>query len=755
MINQEITMEADKRWSNRVDQDDLQANSVRLPRDAGLLTREVGSLASAYFGAIDKGDIEAMLGHLDQHGFRIHVLSPDDILANEEDYRQWFRRIVSTFSGLHHTVVALEPRLISRDSVEAKISVHSEVDLRNPAQGSPHRANVTLDIIWELNRGEDGRWVISSQSENPTPSPMFSTVRARQFAVSYLDNLDRRNLDGMLDVLAPQGELNIALNQGLIIEDFPHWFKMIDETFVNSKHRVQGLVALGNSDGTIDAHLRIHFSADKRNPKQDEEASVDFSVDRIWTIRQDATGKPQLISQRPFVPFDLRTRVDPLDVFGALEAVRRRDNEVVRDWLRSGGDPNAYALDGFNLFLAAAATGNTETLRLLMLEGVGPHKIDPSLALKDPRRPDYHTNILAPHLSAQKGDVASTMLLLAKNSDQLHARIEVNGHTPLLQSAFYGHVELARAIPERLIALLPKGVGVEEEMLRLFSETTLRGINATQFGHQFGNQAMVDALEPFDKTTPEQRLADTVTLLEVIPAGPRNPEAGTPAQNASEAAMDIIVSGLAEVSTLGEMQRKQAATQILGELKKAVNNPNFEPNRLAGALLQTPLIAAVTGTNTNEDVARLRGDIVDILLEKGADPDVEERYPMSVDAVIRAAVFNHFEILKKFEKVMSTEAMRQALNTKPAVNGLTALHDSVLRAATGATGYLDQIRWARGLGARIDIPDHTGRTQRDFAVAAFVTEGQKANAAAVWQALQTGSAPPKPYSVFADRKSVV
>jgi 2-keto-3-deoxy-L-rhamnonate aldolase RhmA/ankyrin repeat protein len=734
---------------NRVNRADLEANSVSLPLDAGVFTREVGALAKAYFGAIDEGDIESMLGHLDPNGFNIHVLSPDATLTTENDYPEWYRSIVSTFSRLRHTVVALDPKLVTTNSAQARLSVHSEVDRRNPAPDENPRATVTLDIIWDLTRTEDGRWVISGQREAPDPTPEFSKERTREFAVSYLNNLDRRNLDGMLAVLAPPGELNIALNGGLIVEDFPQWFRTIDEAFINSVHRVQGLVALENADGTIDAHLKIHFTADRRNPEPNQDKSVDFSVERIWMLRPDENGKPQLVSQRPFVLFDLSTRVDPLDVNGALEAARHGDNEVVRDWLRNGGDPNAYAPDGFNLFLAAAATGNTEVLRMLLLEGVGPKKVDPGLTLKDPQRPDYRTNILAPHLSTQKGDVTSTLLLLSKYPEQLHARVEVNGHTPLLQTAFYGHVELAKSILENLGSILPQGANIEEETLRLFSETTVRGINATQFGRQFQNQAMVEALEPFDKATTEVKEAETKALLEAIPAGPRNPEAGTPVQQASETVFNAITSGLSEVAGLEEPERSATVTRVITELKEATQNPNFDPNRLAGELLQTPIIAAVTGTtNANEGVARLRREVVDILLEKGADPDKEEMYPMAVDAIIRAAVFNHFDILKRFEAVMTPEAMKQALNHKPAVNGLTALHDSVLRAATGSASYLEQIRWARGLGAAANIPDHTGRTQRDFAAAAFVTDGQKENAAAVWEALQLDSTPPKPYEFF-------
>ena len=733
---------------NRVSRASLEANSVSLPLNSGVFTREVGALAKAYFGALDEGDVESMLGHLDPNGFNIRVLSPDSILTSENDYRKWHCSIVSAFTRLRHTVVALHPKLVTTNSAQSRLSINSEADRRNPAPDENPRATVTLDVIWDLTRMEDGRWVISGQREATDPTPECCKERAREFAVSYLNNLDRRNLGGMLAVLAPQRELNIALDGGLIVEDFPSWFRTIDQVFINSVHRVQGLVALENADGTIDAHLKIHFTADRRNPEANQEKSVDFSVERIWTLRPGENGKPQLVSQRPFVLFDLSTRVDPLDLNGALHAARHCDNEVVRDWLRNGGDPNAYAPDGFNLFLAAAATGNTEALRMLLLEGVGPMKVDPGLSLRDPHRPDYRTNILAPHLSAQKGDVTSTLLLLSKYPEQLHARVEVNGHTPLLQSAFYGHVELARSILENLGSILPQGANIEEETLRLFSETTVLGINATQFGRQFQNQALVEALEPFDKATTEVKEADTKALLEAISAGPRNPDAGTPVQQASETVFNVITSGLAEIAGLQEPARSATVRRVITELKEATQNPDFDPNRLAGDLLQTPIIAAVTGTSANEGVARLRREVVDILLEKGANPDKEEMYPMVVDAIIRAAVFNHFDILKRFEAVMTPEAMKQALNHKPAVNGLTALHDSVLRATTGSACYLEQIRWARGRGAAVNIPDHAGRTQRDYAAAAFVTDGQKENAAEVWESLQLDSAPPKPYEFF-------
>ena len=69
----------------RVNRADLEANSVSLPLDAGVFTREVGALAKAYFGAIDGGDIESMISHLDPNGFNIHVYSPDGSMTSEKE----------------------------------------------------------------------------------------------------------------------------------------------------------------------------------------------------------------------------------------------------------------------------------------------------------------------------------------------------------------------------------------------------------------------------------------------------------------------------------------------------------------------------------------------------------------------------------------------------------------------------------------------------------------------------------------------
>ena len=92
---------------------------------------------------------------------------------------------------------------------------------------------------------------------------------------------------------------------------------------------------------------------------------------------------------------------------------------------------------------------------------------------------------------------------------------------------------------------------------------------------------------------------------------------------------------------------------------------------------------------------------------------------MAVDAIIQAAVFGHLEILKELEVRIGRSGWREALNLQPSVNGLTALHDAVLRASTAGPQqlerYLSQIRWFTNIGARSDIEDFAGRTQASIA----------------------------------------
>ena len=168
-----------------------------------------------------------------------------------------------------------------------------------------------------------------------------------------------------------------------------------------------------------------------------------------------------------------------------------------------------------------------------------------------------------------------------------------------------------------------------------------------------------------------------------------------------------------------------AAAATLAAVRDLIVDKGADVNALGGPLQQTPLIVAVTGNDgkpADPIRAKLRRDIARLLLEHGADPLLREKHPMAVDAIIRASVFNHLDILMMMANRLSAQALADALNDPAPVNGLTAFHDTVLRATSAdpavRDGYLDQVRWELAHGARSDIPDYTGQTQRDIAAAA-------------------------------------
>ena len=114
---------------------------------------------------------------------------------------------------------------------------------------------------------------------------------------------------------------------------------------------------------------------------------------------------------------------------------------------------------------------------------------------------------------------------------------------------------------------------------------------------------------------------------------------------------------------------------------------------------------------------------------------------MSAHAMIRASVFGHLDILKLMGARITAAGLAGALNEIPVVNGLTALHDAVLRSGTAPADrlprYLDQIRWEVASGARSDIEDFAGRTQRQYAEAIADPERRRTVLAALDSALPT------------------
>ncbi len=373
-----------------------------------------------------------------------------------------------------------------------------------------------------------------------------------------------------------------------------------------------------------------------------------------------------------------------------IAIARSGDVTKLRTWLQAGNDPNQYDADGWTPLLWAAASGHANAVKLLL---------DNEFKPADINMVQRTSEALPIHLAGQSGDIETTKVLLDHQPDHLDAVLDLNGHTVLLQAVFYGHLDLTKF-------LLKRGADT--------SITTARGLGPMELMAQFQNQTMMDVIEPYD-TPKEAKAAYYKTYLDRI--APVVPADQVAAQQLGDQLAGVIEDGLKKAA-----QDPDAIQATLDAVKELVEVQKADVNRLGGLLQQPPLIVTVTGNNgfpPNPNLVRLRNQLAKYLLEKGADPTLHEKHPMDVQTIIRAAVFNHLEILKMCAQYITPKQLEEAINEIPAINGLTAMHDTVLRATMAAPdrfeGYLDQARWLVANGGRSDMEDFSGVTQRNIA----------------------------------------
>ncbi|WP_433617997.1 ankyrin repeat domain-containing protein [Dactylosporangium sp. CA-139114] len=371
-------------------------------------------------------------------------------------------------------------------------------------------------------------------------------------------------------------------------------------------------------------------------------------------------------------------------------AARSGDLDALARYLRGGGDPDLRDPRGWTLLCAAAVRGRAAAVRMLLDAGA-----DPGLRVAD-------ADALPVFWAAQHGDLATVRALLERHPEHAHATSSVNGHTVLLQAVFFGSARHRDLVAWLLETYDPAA---------LLVACNVRGYTARTMAQLWHNEPIL-ALLP-DLPLAGEQAAYRARLLASIAGEPDPP-------------VDALVAALAD-------PRDEA------RIAACLDAPGLDLNRQGGPLGQTPIIAAVTGTDPDAETAAARLRVVRDLLARGADPDRPERHPMAVDAVIRAAVLNHFACLRAIAEHMPPLAFAAALNERPAINGQTALDDTVHRALTAppstVDSHLEQIRWAVAHGARADIPDHTGVTPLGRATAALADPVLKPHAAAVLAAL--------------------
>ncbi len=375
------------------------------------------------------------------------------------------------------------------------------------------------------------------------------------------------------------------------------------------------------------------------------------------------------------------------EIADAITLARTGDTAGMQGWLQAGGDPNRHDRTGWTPLLWAAVRAHAETVTCLLDNGA-----DIALA-------HGQSGALPIHMAGHSGDVRTTRVLLDRRPEHIDAVWDLNGHTVLLQAVFYGHLDLARFLVER---------GADTSI------TTARGLGAIEFAAQFQNQKMMDVIRPYDSPAEAKAAYYQSYLHRIAPFVPDD-------QKEQQALADRLVAVI-EAGIRDGGKEPDSVKATLDAVEDLVEVRGADLNRLGGSLQQPPLIVAVTGNNglpPNPDLARLRNELAKYLLEKGADPTLHEKHPMGAQTIIRAAVFNHLEILQMCAQYLTAQQLADAINEIPIVNGLTALHDTVLRATMAAPdhfeGYLNQARWFMQHGGRSDIEDFAGVTQRNIA----------------------------------------
>jgi uncharacterized protein len=365
----------------------------------------------------------------------------------------------------------------------------------------------------------------------------------------------------------------------------------------------------------------------------------------------------------------------------AVAGAQRGDLGAVQSYLAAGGSPNATGAGGRSLLGWAAVRQQPEIVQALLGAGASPTQAD--------RR----SGALPIHLAAQAGNVEVLNALLAAAPETREAVWPLNGHTPLVEAAFNQR-------PEVVEALLAAGADTGASSVRGRTPLNLVATEQSPAGTRI-RDALTAVGAP--ATVDPARLSALLAREGIAPPPTRSAAEAALRQSATD--VQQAMTSIANATTDGE---REAGWNRLRALE-----PNAATLNALGGELSQPSLVFLGTTGGTEDV---KVDVLNYLLERGADPFAAELHPMAVNAVFRPAVFGQAEVLRTLLAAVPPDRRAEYVNQQGVANGMTPLHDAVLRAGSGdAAVRLDVIQQLVAAGARTDIANDAGETVLDVA----------------------------------------
>jgi hypothetical protein len=419
-----------------------------------------------------------------------------------------------------------------------------------------------------------------------------------------------------------------------------------------------------------------------------------------------------------------------------FKSVEENNSESLQNYIQKGFSKSLINLKSWSLLQTAAVRSNVEIIKYL-LNNNDDIEADINFRLES-------ADATALYFAGQSGDIETIKLLLSKNQEQIFDYSKINGHTLLLQLAFFGsenHINSIKHIFNNLNKIFTNKSekDLNDIRLKLTSATNVRGYNISSMANLWGNALLQEVAEKFDISTTESRTKYLETLSQNIFEYDKTIYSRDSLTDEFISCINDFFNKINSVSYDCNTIEKEK-NNTLDKLCKIISNTDFNINKIGGILSETPLISSITGIDIDSKRGMIRYEICKFLLESGADADIEEIHPMRVDAVIRASVLNKFDILKLIAEHTKPLAFKFAMNVKPAVNGQTALQDSVHRAFTSSgdslTNHLNQIKWMIERGADIDIEDYRGNSPRKLSLEALNDNIFKKNAEVIISTLE-------------------